>query len=72
MNVSLPYEIGTVLKNVRDGNEYHDKVHHYIVGHKIQVVLELCYDTNPRLSVPIDMQKLKNEWILCEALSSKN
>ena len=54
MNVSLPYEIGTILKTVESDKVQYDKVHHYIVGEKIQVVLELCYDTSPRLSVPID------------------
>lgn len=39
MNVSLPYEIGTVLKTVESGKTQYDKIHHYIVGTKIQVVL---------------------------------
>lgn len=65
MNVSLPYEIGTVIKNVESGKTQYDKIHHYIVGTKIQVVLELCYDTNPRLSIPIDIEKLEKKWTNC-------
>lgn len=62
MNVSLPYEIGTVLKAIESDEMQYDKVDHYIVGTKIQVVLELCYETNPRLSVPIDIENLDKKW----------
>jgi hypothetical protein len=65
MNVNLPYEIGTVLKTVESGKEQFDKVHHYIVGSKIQVVLELCYETNSRLSTPIDIEELGKRWEVC-------
>lgn len=65
MNVSLPYEIGTVLKTVESGKTQYDKIHHYIVGTKIQVVLELCYDTDQRLSIPIDIEKLEKKWTNC-------
>ena len=62
MNVSLPYEIGTILKTVESGKIQYDKVHHYIVGTTIKVVLELSYDTSPRLSIPIDIEKLEKKW----------
>ena len=54
MNVSMPYEIGTILKTVESGKVQFDKVHHYIVGAKIQVVLELCYDTSPRFRIELN------------------
>ena len=38
MNVNLPYEIGTVLKTMESGKVQYDKVHHYIVGNKIQAI----------------------------------
>lgn len=66
MNVSLPYEIGTILKTVESDKVQYDKVHYYIVGTKIQAVLELCYDTSPRLSVPIDVEKLRKKWTVCD------
>ena len=66
MNVSLPYEISTILKTVASGQIQYDKVHHYIVGEKIQVVLELCYDTSPRLSVPIDIERLQKKWTIVD------
>lgn len=62
MNVNLPYEIGTVLKTMSFGKVEYDKVHHYIVGNKIQAILELCYKTDPRLSTPIDIEELKRKW----------
>lgn len=62
MNVNLPYEIGTVLKTVESGKTRYDKIHHYIVGTRIQVVLELDYNTSPRLSIPIDIERLKTKW----------
>jgi len=67
MNISLPYEIGTILKKNESGKEYYDKVHHYIVGKKIQVVLELCTNTNPRLSGPIDIKELQQKWSSCQS-----
>ncbi len=67
MNVSLPYENGTVLKTVEAGKTQYDKIHHYIIGAKIQVVLELCYKTEPRLSVPIDIEKLESKWTKCNS-----
>ncbi len=69
MYVSLPYKIGTILKTVESDKVQYDKVHHYIVGEKIQVVLELCYDTKPRLSVPIDIKRLKRKWTICDSKS---
>lgn len=65
MNVNLPYEIGTVLKTTESDKVQYDKVHHYIVGNKIQVVLELCYETAPRLSIPIDIEELEQRWEVC-------
>lgn len=65
MNVNLPYEIGTILKTTESDKVQYDKVHHYIVGNKIQVVLELCYETAPRLSIPIDIEKLEQRWEVC-------
>lgn len=65
MNVSLPYEIGTILKTIESGKVQYDKVHHYIVGTNIQVVLELSYESNPRLSVPIGIEKLDKKWTVC-------
>lgn len=62
MNVSLPYDIGTVLKTIERGKEEHDMVHHYIVGKEIQVVLLLCYMNSPRLSRPIDLKTLEEKW----------
>ena len=62
MDVNLPYEIGTVLKTMESGKVQYDKVHHYIVGNKIQVILELCYKTDPRLSIPIDIDELQQKW----------
>jgi hypothetical protein len=67
MHVSLPYEIGTILKTVESNKIQYDKVHHYIVVTKIQVVLELCYDTSQRLSVPIDIERLKKKWTVCDS-----
>lgn len=63
MNVILPYEIGTILETAESGKTQYDKVHHYIVGNKIQVVLELCYNSDSRLSMPIDIERLKEKWI---------
>lgn len=66
MTIHLPYKIGTVLKTIESGAVHYDRVHHYIVvGKQIQVVLELCYETNPRLSDPIDIEDLKQKWELC-------
>ena len=62
MNVNLPYEIGTVLTTKEQGKVQYDRVDHYIVGNKIQVVLELCYETSPRLSTPIDIEDLEKKW----------
>ena len=62
MKINLPYKIGTVLRTVESEKVQYDKVHHYIVGEKVQVVLVLCYDTNPRLSKPIDIDELKKNW----------
>ena len=62
MNVNLPYEIGTILKTMESGKIQYDKVHYYIVGSKIQAVLELCYQTDPRLSTPIDIEELQRRW----------
>ena len=62
MNVNLPYEIGTVLKTMESGKVQYDKVHHYIVGNKSQAILELCYETDPRLSTPIDIEGLQQRW----------
>ena len=67
MNISLPYEIGTVLKATEAGTVHYDKVHHYIIGDKIQAVLMLCHDTDPRLSVPIDIEKLQKKWEVFES-----
>ena len=61
----MPYEIGTILKTIESGKVQFDKVHHYIIGAKIQVVLELCYDTSPRLSVPIDIESLEKKRTAC-------
>ncbi len=58
----LPYKIGTLLKTVEPGKTQYGKVHHYIVGTKIQVVLELCYETEPTLTEPIDIEKLSEKW----------
>ena len=62
MKVDLPYEVGTVLRTIECGRIQYDKVHHYIVGSKIQVVLELCYETAPRLSIPLDIEFLQQKW----------
>jgi hypothetical protein len=67
MNISLPYEIGTILKTTDSGVVHYDKVHHYIIGDKIQVVLTLCHDKDPRLSVPIDIEDLKKRWEVFES-----
>jgi hypothetical protein len=67
MHVSLPYEIGTILKTIESGKVQYDKIHHYIVGEKIQVVLELCYDTSPRLSMPVDIERLEKKWTICDS-----
>lgn len=67
MHVNLPYEIGTILKTVESDKVQYDKVHHYIVGAEIQVVLELCYDTSPRLSIPIDIERLEKKWTVCDS-----
>jgi len=67
MHVSLPYEIGTILKTIESGKLQYDKIHHYIVGKKIQVVLELCYDTSPRLSMPVDIERLEKKWTICDS-----
>lgn len=65
MHISLPYEIGTILKTVESDKVQYDKVHHYIIGTEIHVVLELCYDTSPRLSIPIDIERLQKKWTVC-------
>lgn len=67
MHVSLPYELGTSLKTIESGKVQYDKIHHYIVGEKIQVVLELCYDTSPRLSMPVDIERLEKKWTICDS-----
>ena len=67
MYVNLPYEIGTILKTVESDEVQYDKVQHYIVGEKIQVVLVLCYDKSPRLSVPIDIERLMEKWTVCDS-----
>jgi hypothetical protein len=72
MNVNLPYEIGTVLKTVESGKEQFEKVHHYIVGIKIQVVLELCYETDPRLSTTVDIEELEQRWEDCNIQKLEN
>lgn len=65
MNIDLPYEIGTVLKTTENGKEQYDRVHHYIVGSDIQVVLVLNYKKEPRFSIPIDIETFKQKWQLC-------
>ena len=67
MNISLPYEIGTVLKTTESGTVHYDKVHHYIVGANLQAVLMLCHNQNPRLSTPIDIEDLKKRWEVLES-----
>lgn len=67
MHVSLPYEIGTILKTIESGKVQYDKIHHYIVGEKIQVVLELCYDISPRLSMPVGIERLEKKWTICDS-----
>lgn len=62
MNIKLPYEIGTILKTVDGDRIQYDRVHHYVVGKDIKVVLELCYKTAPRLSEPIEIDKLLDRW----------
>lgn len=71
MNINLPYEIGTILKRTELGKEHYDKVHHYIIGEKIQVVLELCTHTDPRLSMPIDITELQQKWSNCQSKKLK-
>ena len=66
MTVNLPCKIGTIVKTVETGKVQYDKVHHYIVGKKIQVVLELCYKTEPRLSAPIDIDYFEKKWEICK------
>ena len=67
MNVNLPYEIGTILKKEEFGKTRYDKLHHYIVGDELHAVVVLDYQTNPRLSVPIDIDRLQKEWIVCDS-----
>ena len=66
MEVSLPFEIGTILKTTEDGIVRHDKLEYYIVGKEILVILRLCYDTDPRLSRPINLEHLKKNWEILE------
>ena len=65
MNVNLPYEIDTVVKTTESGQVHYDRVHHYIIGKKIQVVLVLCCTTDPRLSIPIDIEEFEQKWEVC-------
>lgn len=62
MNIKLPYAIGTVLKTVEGDKIQYDRIHHYIVGKDIKVVLELCYETDSRLSKAIDIDELLDRW----------
>ena len=62
MNIKLPYKIGTIVKTTDGGFERWDKIHHYIVAEKIFVVLMLEYKTNPRLSVPIELNYFIQKW----------
>lgn len=32
------------------------------VGNKIQAILELCHETDPRLSTPINIEELQQRW----------
>ena len=60
--VELPYEIGTKLQTYENGKVQHDCVYCYIIGVGIEVRLILCYDTNPRLSIPFPVEDLKKKW----------
>lgn len=63
MNIKLPYKIGTIVKTTERG---FDKIDHYIIGEKIFVVLILEYKTNPRLSVPIELNDFVQRWEVLE------
>ena len=60
--VELPYKIGTKLQTFENGKIQHDYVYCYIIGSSINVRLMLCYDTDPRLSIPISVDHLKKCW----------
>lgn len=62
MNIKLPYKIGTIVKTTEGGFDKYDKIVHYIIGEKIFVVLILEYKTNPRLSVPIELNDFIKRW----------
>ena len=62
LKVELPYKIGTKLQTYENGKIQHDYVFCYIIGDSINVKLMLCYDTNPRLSIPISLDDLKKNW----------
>lgn len=62
MNINLPYEPGTEVVTTESGIKRHDRIDHYIVGKKVQVVLVLECRTAPRLSVPIELDDFLERW----------
>lgn len=62
MNIELPYKIGTIVKTAEGGFDKYDKIDHYIISEKIFVVLILEYKTNPRLSVPVELNDFVQRW----------
>lgn len=61
--VELPYKVGAILTAKTDGIKHYDQVDHYIINESgIQVVLNLDYNTCPRLSQPISLNKLSQKW----------
>ena len=61
--VELPYKIGTKLQTYENGRWQNDYVYQYIISSDtINVILMLCYDKDPRLSIPIPLDNLKKRW----------
>ena len=70
--VELPYKIGAILTAKTDNTRHYDQVDHYIINESgIQVVLNLDYNTCPRLSQPIFLNKLSQKWSLAKEQKNK-
>ena len=62
-NVDFPYEIGTFLSTIKDGEKHIDKLDEYIIDENgISVILELDTLIDPRKSIRIPMERFLADW----------
>lgn len=63
-NFTVPYPIGTYLTKNIDGTNHLDQVDKYIIDENgVSVILTLDVETDPRLSIPISVEDLLENWL---------